>query len=74
MSKKHKHRSIIEKAKEQARSIRNEAYIQATQAASTGGIRGIYQPFKNYIDGIKRAVEESKRSKKKKQSKKKGYG
>ncbi len=67
MSKKHKHKSIIEKVKAEARSIRNEATIQAYQAASIGGIRGIYQPFKNYIDGIKRAVEESKRSKKKKQ-------
>ena len=62
MSKKHK--GILERAKAQARSIRNEATTQAYQAASTGGISQI---FKNYIDTIKRAVEESKCSKKKKQ-------
>ncbi len=61
MSKKHK--SILEKVKAEARSIRNEATIQAYQAKSTGGISQI---FKNYINTIKRAVEEDKRSKKKK--------
>lgn len=68
MSKKHKHKSILERAKAQAREIRNEATTQAYQAASSGGIfQGFKQAFKNYIDTIKRAVEEDKRSKKKRQ-------
>jgi hypothetical protein len=65
MSKKHKHKSILERAKLQARSIRNEATTQAYQAASAGG-GGIAQAFRNYFDSIKRAVDESECSKKKK--------
>ena len=55
-----KHKSILGRAKDQARSIRNEATIQATQATSMG------QLWKNYFDAIDRAVREFKQSRKKK--------
>jgi len=58
-----KHKSILDKAKNQARSIRNEATIQAGQAASAGGMG---QLWKNYIDAIDKAVREFKQSRKKK--------
>lgn len=59
-----KHKGIIEKAKAEVRSIRNEATIQATQSASAGGIG---QLWKNYKDTIDKAVMDWKRSRKKKQ-------
>ena len=58
-----KHKSILGRAKDQARSIRNEATIQATQSASAGGMG---QLWKNYFDAIDRAVREFKQSRKKK--------
>jgi hypothetical protein len=61
-----KHKSILGRAKAEARSIRREATIQANQTAAAGG-GGIAQIFRNYISHIKGAVEESKRAKKKRQ-------
>ena len=57
-----KHKSILERAKNEARNISREATIQANQAAAKGG-GGIAQIFRNYINHIKGAVEENKRAK-----------
>lgn len=66
MSKKHK--SILDRAKAEARSMRNEATIQATKAASAGGMG---QLWKNYFDAIDKAVKEFKQARKKKKAKEK---
>lgn len=61
MSKgKKKKQSIMQKVKAEARSIRNEATIQATEASSIG------QLWKNYMDAIDRAVKEFKEARRKK--------
>lgn len=63
--KEHKkeHKGMMQKVKAEARSIRNEATIQATQASSFG------QLWKNYIDAINRAVDEWKQARREKKAK-----
>ena len=58
-----KHKGIIEKAKSEVRSIRNEAMVQAGTATS------ISQIWKNYMDTIDRVVKEWKHSRKNKKAK-----
>lgn len=55
-----KHKSILDRAKDQARSIRNEATMQATQAAA---VSKPWELFENFIYTIYRAFKQPRKKK-----------